>query len=154
MWILVLLLSNHSISGQNLNKQGFCRVKHDEHAAKSFVETIRTPKGTSCDAYYLNVYFHFIRDNAGGAGQLVGNIGQYMNILNNAFNAHNIHFISLGYDEINNSTLADPDYDISAGFSSLTMNHRSDAINIYLFRSDKPQALSVGVATGPVREWL
>lgn|SRR5690606_4975432 len=77
--ILVLILFNHSISGQSINNQGFCRVIHDEHAANSFVETIRTPKGTSCDAYYLNVYFHFIRDNAGSTGQPVSNISQYIN---------------------------------------------------------------------------
>ena len=29
------------------------------------------------------------------------------------------------------------------------MNHRSDAINIYLFRSDKPDSLSGGIATLP-----
>src|SRR5690606_12343932 len=91
----------------------------------------------------------FIRDNAGSTGQPVSNISQYINILNNAFNVHNIHFISIGHDEINNSTLADSDYNFFAGFSSITMNHRSDAINIYLFRSDKPDSLSGGIATLP-----
>lgn len=45
-----------------------------------------------CGNYYVNVFFHFIRDNNGNTGQPVSRVQQYMNILNNAYNGQSVFF--------------------------------------------------------------
>ena len=93
-----------------------------------------------CGNFYVNVFFHFIRDDNGATGQAVGNVNQYMNVLNGAYNAHGVFFINKGFDEIRNSSISGTNFWFSfdgATFNSYsTINSHSDAINVYIFRED------------------
>lgn len=129
----------------------FCQAVYDPIAANQMVDR-KSPGFTEaadpCGNYYANVFFHFIRDDNGATGQSVSNISQYMNLLNGAFNGHNVFFTYKGYDEIKNSTLAATNYNFQANFGNYnTTNNHSDAINVYLFRSDSNFA--GGIATTP-----
>lgn len=144
-----LFMFCQTLFGQEIKRSGFCHVENDEKAAKNYISQGHVEQRGSCTAEYINVFFHFIRDNSGATGQPTSNVPTYMTILNNAFSGHNIQFISTGFDQINNSTLAATNYDHMTNFSGLTMNHQSNAINIYIFRADKTTATSGGIATRP-----
>ena len=123
------------------------QVKTDQYCQFIYVESNATTKvankgvqpmsANACGNYYVNVFFHFIRDNNGSTGQPVSRISQYMNILNGAYNGRNVFFANKGYDEIKNSTWAATNFNhFNLGAYSGT-NNQSNALNIYLFRDDK-----------------
>ena len=129
----------------------FCEPINDEIATTQLKSDTNKAAANYCGKYYVNVFFHFIRDNNGATGEPVSNVNQYMTILNNAFNAHNIFFANKGFDQINNSTLAAIDYDHMNRPNLDALNHgwKSNAINIYIFRSDKNSNISGGIAYRP-----
>lgn len=80
--------------------------------------------------YYVNVYFHIIKDNNGNGGAPASRVNDIMNQLNSAFNQHYIYFT-------NNSTIDYIDnsfwFNIPFGSQSHTLNSNSDGIDIYLY---------------------
>lgn len=107
-------------------------------------ETFKTSQKTVTDSKLLNtlnsicvnVYFHIVRESNGSGGFSSNQLDNVTNILNSAFNAHNLYLNNtLGFDYINNSTYynIDDTGNSTNEFDALVqINNIPNAINIYI----------------------
>lgn len=83
----------------------------------------------------MNVYYHIVRTNSGNGGFNSALLSSTTNMLNTAFNPHNLYVNNLGFDYINSSKYYDIDdvRNTSTEFNQLVrINNKSNAINIYI----------------------
>jgi hypothetical protein len=96
------------------------------------VPTYVEPNSSDQSPICVNVYFHIIRNSNGtGGGITPSQIPQLLNILNEAFNPHNILISNAGQDFIDNDAYA---LEFNDGeFNALTATQNvPNAVNIYL----------------------
>jgi hypothetical protein len=92
--------------------------------------------------FCVNVRYHIVRQSNGTGGFNASQLDCITENLNKAYDDHNIHFVSLGYDYIDNTTYysIDDNPNSSAEFDALTqINNDPYAINIY-FVDNAPYA--------------
>jgi Pregnancy-associated plasma protein-A len=89
-------------------------------------------------SYVLNVYVHILRDNDGSnAATTIPQLNIDLQRMANFFKPHNICFMLVGVDYFNSTALnnsMDPTNSSQANIL-LSLNNRTDAINIYVHRS-------------------
>jgi hypothetical protein len=95
---------------------------------------------TADDVFCLNVKYHIVRQSNGTGGLNPNDLFNVHQKLNTAYNLHNIYFVNIGYDFIDNDAIYDlTDYntyifDSTAGNPTNIFNTYNDptAINIFL----------------------
>ncbi len=81
--------------------------------------------------YVLNIYFHIVRDDNGGAPAIAEDqIQDAVAMLNIAFNDFDIFFKCKGFDYIDNSALLSLDVNEFNSLENLPQ-YRNDALNLY-----------------------
>ncbi len=82
----------------------------------------------------LNVFFHILRDNNGNGTITAQDWSSIIGTLNTYFSTAKISFVNIGSDYINNTLLKD--IESPSEFNSLlSINNKSNAINIYIIES-------------------
>jgi len=120
------------------------------------VQTVYQPnlqRSTSSNAEFLNsenelcinVFYHIVRSDSGNGGYSPNDLINITDNLNNAFSPHNIHFVQLGFEYIDDSTYIEV-HDFGSNtteFGELVqINNYPNAINVYLITN----ALAVWIA--------
>lgn len=107
----------------------------------STLANLNGPSGkfTQDKVFCVNVIYHIVRKTDQTGGYSVGNLDMVHQTLNQAYNIHNIYFVNIGYDYINNDNYYNLNYsdyilETVAGnpLSIYNINHDNSAINIYL----------------------
>lgn len=121
--VLIFLFTSIVLNSQTLEDACFADIDNEipgrwENPENMYVQ------------YYVNIYFHIIKDDNGDGGVPASRVNDVMSQLNGAFNQHYIYFSNNApIDYIDNSLW----YDKTWGNQSSSLNGNNDGIDIYLY---------------------
>ncbi|HNL84924.1 MAG TPA: T9SS type A sorting domain-containing protein, partial [Chitinophagales bacterium] len=136
--LIVFMLSLTRIS----NAQDYCATPHNLPNLTYWESGFQYDDNPIC----VNVFFHIVRQSNGTGGYTNTNFNNLIQILNSAYNTHNILFNFSGFDYINNDTWANMTV-TEANINAITLvNQTNNALGIYIMPNSLYTPNGYGVA--------
>jgi len=97
----------------------------------NYTRSLLQPNTSTNNCYYINIFFHIVRNTNRTGGQNIQVLSVIMNNLANVFSSQNVAFVNIGNDEVRNDVYM-TDFSEAKYSRLISQNVRSNALNVYL----------------------